>query len=80
MSGFIIDRPNGIQIFQLRAVIGAIRLESHGMRHSSGKSVKAMWARQLGMKRTAKHAEVIAKLEEKIKEIEAQGDLGIREI
>jgi hypothetical protein len=59
----VFDTPSSIKYFQLAAARGAIRLERLGMRHSRGRSVKAMWARHLGMKRGATHAAVIAELE-----------------
>lgn len=46
----VIDTPNGIQWFHMRAQLGALRLEALGMRHSSGRSVCAHIKRTYGLK------------------------------
>ena len=61
----------GVTVFQLLAVKGAIKLEKLGMKHSSGKSIRKMWALQLGLKANAKHDEVIAAIEKKLEEVRA---------
>ncbi len=76
----IIDRPNGIELFRLKAAISMIKLEKLGMKHSSGRSMKTFYARSLNLRPRAKHDEVIAAIENLIKEIEQKGDLGIREV
>jgi hypothetical protein len=52
---------NRFQLIQWKA---AIKLESKGMKHSSGRSVKAFAARQFGMPVSSTHAEVIDKIEQ----------------
>ena len=79
MSGTIINRPNGIHLFQLLALRGAMNLESKGMRHSSG-PLRPRWAATFGLKPRDKHEKYIAAIEAAIKEIEAKGDLGIKAI
>lgn len=69
MSGVIATGPVGTKIFQLLAVKSALKLESLGMKHSSGKSIRKMWALELGLKANAKYPEVIAKIEEKLLEL-----------
>lgn len=76
MSGVMIDRPNGIRVYQLLAVKSAIKLEIKGLKHSSG-SVKASWARHYGLSPRAKPEAVLAKIEEELKSLEEKGDLGI---
>ena len=78
-SGIVIDRPNGIALFQYKAQRSAIKLEKIGLKHSRG-SVRKHVALMLGLKATAKCDVVIEALDVKIKELEALGDLGIREI
>jgi hypothetical protein len=65
----IINTPEGIRYFQMAAAKGAIRLEKLGMRHSKIGSVKALWARHLGMSPRVKHDVVIAKLEQMMQEL-----------
>lgn len=65
----MVNTPAGIQMFQLLAVRGALRLEKLGMKHSRG-SVRKMWAVHLGMKPTTKIDIVIAKVEEMIQALE----------
>lgn len=48
--------------FQLLQWKGAIKLEAAGMKHSSGRSVKAHAARELGMPVRSTHKQVIAKI------------------
>lgn len=75
----VIDRPNGITLFQLNAVRLAIKLEKLKFKHSGG-SVRKRWALHFGLKSNAKHDVVIARIEEECAKIEAKGDLGIREV
>ena len=65
----IINTPEGIRYVQMAAAKGAIRLEKLGMRHSKIGSVKALWARHLGMSPRVKHDVVIAKLEQMMQEL-----------
>jgi hypothetical protein len=52
-----------VPVFQLLQWKYAIRLEGAGLRHSSGRSVKAHAARKLGLSARAPRAEVLAKIE-----------------
>lgn len=63
--GTIICTGDGIAIFQLLAVRGALRLEKLGMK-SSGGSIRKGWALRLGLKANAKHDEVIAEIERRL--------------
>jgi hypothetical protein len=58
----IIDTPEGIRYAQMAAAYHAIKLEKLGMRHSKLGSVKALWARHLGMSPRVKHDMVLAEL------------------
>lgn len=72
----IIDRPNGIDLFQLKVVRSALKLQALGMKHSR-MNVRKVWAVHLGLKPNAKCEVVIAAIDKKIAEVEAKGDLGI---
>lgn len=72
----IIDKPNGISLFQAMAARSAIKLQALGMKHSR-MNVRKVWAIHLGLKPNAKCEVVIAALDKKIEEIKALGDLGI---
>ena len=48
-DALIFDTPASIRTFQLLAVKHAICLEAKGLRHSSGRSTKAAWARHYGL-------------------------------
>ena len=63
--GAIMVTGDDIAIFQLLAVKGALRLESLGMK-SRGGSIRKGWALHLGLKPSAKHAEVIAEIERRV--------------
>jgi hypothetical protein len=39
--GFIIDDPEGIELFHMKAQLSAMKLEAKGLKHSSGRSVTA---------------------------------------
>lgn len=72
MSG-VLDgswRPEGcaVPVFQLLQWKHAIRLEAKGLRHSSGRSVRAHAARVLGCKRTDAGATVEALLAQALAE------------
>jgi hypothetical protein len=54
---------NQIRYFQLAAAKGAIKLEAIGMRHSSGRSIRKMYAIELGLKPRAPAAEVISAIQ-----------------
>ncbi len=77
-GGTIIDRPNGIALYQLLVAKSAIGLEMKGLKHSRG-SIRKMYALHYGMKPRAKGEDVIARIEQEIKKLEEAGDLGIRQ-
>jgi hypothetical protein len=58
-----------IEAFRLRTVIRAIRMEQAGMRNSRG-NITPKWAKHLGLKARASHAEVIAAVEGLLAEVE----------
>jgi hypothetical protein len=60
----------GFQLLQWKA---AIKLEKLGMKHSSGRSVRKHAAIALGMPPFCKCDEVLAKIQERINEIQAGG-------
>lgn len=66
-------RPSGcaVPVFQLLQWKHAIRLEAKGLRHSSGRSVRAHAARVLGCKRAEAGARVEALLGQALAEREA---------
>lgn len=70
----VINTPQGIRIYQLLAVKSAIKLEKLGMRHSCGRSVRKMWAVQMGLKPTAKADEVITAIQAEIDRIHTAPD------
>jgi hypothetical protein len=59
----VIDKPDAIRCAQLLAAKKAIKLEKAGMRHSSGKSIKAAWARHFQMPARSTHDAVIARID-----------------
>lgn len=71
MSGTICT-GNGVTVFQLLAVKGALRLESIGLKHSSGRSLRKFWALQMGLKANAKVEQVLEAIEKKLAEVRAQ--------
>ncbi len=58
-----------VSYFQLAAQKGAVRLESRGMKHSSGRSVTAMMRKHYGLKRNTSHQDVIKRIEEEMKKM-----------
>jgi hypothetical protein len=60
----------GVKAFQLLAWKYAIQSEQRGMRHSSGRSVRKFAAECLGLPSRSKPEVVIAKIEERLLEIE----------
>ena len=75
----VINRPNGIAIFQLKASMSAIRLEMKGMKHSRG-SVRKHWALSLGLPARTKGQDVLDAMQVMVDEIVAKGDLGISQV
>jgi hypothetical protein len=68
-AGITISTPEGIAAYRLIVMKSAVKLESKGMKMSRGRNITAQARRELGLKARAPHAEVIAALEAKIKEI-----------
>ena len=64
-SGAITVTGDDIAIFQLLAVKGALKLEMAGLK-SRGGSIRKGWALRLGLKPSAKRAEVIAEIERRV--------------
>ena len=64
-GGAITVTGDDITIFQLLAVKGALKLEMAGLK-SRGGSIRKGWALRLGLKPSAKHAEVIAEIERRV--------------
>lgn len=62
----VITGQDGIEYAQLAALKGAVRLEKRGMRHSSGRSMRARAARLMGLSPGAKHETVINALEKRM--------------
>lgn len=60
----------GVKAFQLLAWKYAIRSEQRGMHHSSGRSVRKFAAERLGLPPRSKPEIVIAKIDERLLEIE----------
>jgi len=79
MSGGIIFTGVGVQLFRLNAAKRAIMVEQKtGLKHSKLGSVRVTWAKHLGMKPRSSADAVIAKIDEKIKEItDNNTDLGV---
>lgn len=65
-NGFIADNPDSIEYFQLSAAKAAIKLESVGLKHSSGKCVRKMWALHFGLSARAKHDEVTSCIKQRM--------------
>ncbi len=64
-NGAITVTGEDIVIFQLLAVRCALKLEKAGLK-SRGGSIRNGWALRLGLKPSAKHAEVIAEIERRV--------------
>ena len=76
-EGFMVTGEEGANLFQLHAVRGALKLEKLGMRHSKVGSIRKGWALRLGLKANAKYDEVIAAINQRIKEIEDRGNFKV---
>lgn len=70
----VINTPKGIRIYQLLVAKSAIKLEKAGMRHSRIRSVRAMYARHLGLKRNATHDDVVAAIQGEVDRLHAMTD------
>lgn len=72
----VLDKPLQMYGFRMAQLRAAVKLEKIGMKHSSGRSVTAMAKRELGMKRSATHEQVIAVLEREIAAVKRALDAG----
>lgn len=72
MQAIVIDTPEGIAYAQLAALKQAVRLESMGMKHSSGKSMRKVAAIKMGMRATAKADDVIGALNREMERLVAE--------
>lgn len=79
-SGFVVSGEQGPRLFQLHAVKGALKLEKLGMRHSKVGSVRKAWALHFGMKANSKIDDVIARVEQEIEKIKAEGNFTVEKI
>lgn len=67
------ENPSPVQTARLMALKQAVKLESYGMKHSSGKSMRRMAARELGLVANSSHDCVIGALNREIeKRLKAQ--------
>jgi hypothetical protein len=62
----VVEGGAQIAIARLMALKQAVRLEATGMRHSSGKSMRRVACRELGMRANTKHDDVIGALTKEI--------------
>lgn len=67
------DGSGPMGIVQMLAVKGALRMEKIGMGRSRGK-IRKGWAIRFGLKPNASYDEIIAKIDERLAEIEQKGD------
>jgi hypothetical protein len=66
----IADTPDQIRLFQLISAKHAIGLEAKGMRHSRLRGgARKLWAIHYCMNPRAKHADVIARIQEEIDDL-----------
>lgn len=82
-AGVIVTGKDGsgpMGLFQMMAVRSALRLEKLGMSHSKLGKIRKPWAIKMGLKPNAKIDEVIAKIDERIKWIEANGEFKVEQI
>lgn len=59
----VFDTPDGIEYFKLASAKQMIKLQAKGMTHSSGRNVKALWAKHFGMSARATPEAVIERIE-----------------
>lgn len=67
----MITDPNIIRAVQLRAQIGAVKLEKKGFRHSGG-NITPQLKKFYGLPRTAKHDDVLASLQDEVSALDEQ--------
>lgn len=69
----------GIEVYRLTVAKSAVRMEAEGFRVSRGPKWTTIMRRELGLKPRAPHAEVIAAIEAKLRELvpQAQAEGGI---
>lgn len=63
------EGEDATQLYQMIAVRHALRLEQHGFRRSSGRTIKSKWAEALGLGKRASYAAVIGEVERRIEEL-----------
>lgn len=59
---------NEIQRFQIRCLMGAVKLEAKGMTRSRGRSATVIAKEKLGLKKSASREEVLTELERLLNE------------
>jgi hypothetical protein len=75
-GGILFEGEPATRLFQMLSVRAALRREQAGLRRGNGRSVKTMWAEEFGLKPRASYEDVIAKVEQRIKDLSAQIDNG----
>lgn len=75
-KAIICDTPAAISVFRLLSMKGRVSLESKGLK-SRGFSARKMMALEMGLKPSAKYAEVIAAIEAKVAEMAPEASKGI---
>ena len=65
----VLTQPNQIEAFRIKTLIKGIQLEAKGLKMSRGKSCLSIAKAELGLKRTAKTEDVLAKLLERKAEL-----------
>jgi hypothetical protein len=68
MSGTILTGA-GVTLGHWAALRGAVKLETKGLKHSSGRSMRSLAKRQLGLPARTSDEALLAALEAKIKEV-----------
>ena len=82
-NGFIVTGKDGsgpMGLFQMMAVRSALRLEKLGMSHSKLGKIRKPWAIKMGLKPNVKIDEVIAKIDERIEWIKANGEFKVEQL
>jgi hypothetical protein len=66
MQATVIEGADQVAIARLITLKAAVRLEATGMKHSSGKSMRKVACRELGLRASTKHDDVIGALSKEI--------------
>ena len=66
------EAKSEIKLYQLLALRGAVKLESKGLKHSSGRSMTAQARREFNLKRNVPRETVIELINQKIEEIKKE--------